>query len=76
MYPDRTERIPFNFLKKKSFDKNLDLFLTNFKKYTNVQIVISEASSDGEFLEVECFKHLKYQTSQILWYKENLINLR
>jgi hypothetical protein len=65
----------FNFLKKKSFDKNLDLFLTNFKKYTNVQIVISEASSDGEFLEVECFKHLKYQTSQILWYKENLINL-
>jgi hypothetical protein len=65
----------FNFLKKKGFDKNLDIFLKNFKHYPNVEIIISEASFSDEFLEVNCFKHLKYKTSQCLWYKENLINL-
>jgi hypothetical protein len=65
----------FNFLNKQGFDKNLHLSLKNFKKYSNVQVIVSEASYSGEFLEVDCFKHLKYKTSQILWLKENLINL-
>jgi len=68
----------FNFINYKSGIKNLEIFINNFSKYKNVQIVLVEGYYKDQQLpdySTKIFKHIKLPLKHILWVKENLINI-
>jgi hypothetical protein len=69
----------FNFINYSSGAKNLKLFIENSKKYPNTKIVLVEAvHRDGlELIDYSdtIFKHIKVNARNMLWIKENLINI-
>ena len=69
----------FNFVGYKSNERNLNIFLKNFKSYSNAELIIVEGFID-ENAQLDdfgdrVFKHIKVKLHDILWVKENLINI-
>jgi len=67
----------FDFNESNFSKKNLDLFISNYGKRNNLKIVLCEGIYDKELPDYsdKIFKHLKFKLKNILWVKENLINL-
>ena len=67
----------FDFNQSILSKKNLDLFISNYSKRANLRIVLCEGIYDEELPDYsdKIFKHLKFKLKNILWVKENLINL-
>jgi hypothetical protein len=67
----------FDFNKSVLSKKNLDLFISNYAKRANLKIILCEGIYDQELPDYsnKIFKHLKFKLKNILWVKENLINL-
>jgi hypothetical protein len=69
----------FNFIKYKSGVENLELFIKNSKKYSNAKVVLIEGvyNKDSELNDYsgEIFKHIKVNVENVMWIKENLINI-
>jgi hypothetical protein len=69
----------FNFLNYNSGTRNINIFLNNFKKYKNTKLVLVEGVYDKENqlpdFSNQVFKHIKLDVKNILWIKENLINI-
>lgn len=57
--------------------KNLDLFIDNYGDKPNLKIIICEGHYNSELPDYsnKVYKHFKYKLKNILWVKENLINL-
>lgn len=57
--------------------KNLDLFISNYAQRANLRIVLCEGIYNQELPDYsnKIFKHLKFKLNNVLWVKENLINL-
>jgi hypothetical protein len=59
--------------------KNLELFIKNSKKYANAKIVLVEGvyHKDSQLKDYsgEIFKHIKVNVDNVMWIKENLINI-
>lgn len=57
--------------------RNLDLFISTYSQRANLRIVLCEGIYDQELPDHsnKIFKHLKFKLKNILWVKENLINL-
>ena len=69
----------FNFIGYKSNERNLNIFLKNFKSYSNAELIIVEGFIDenaqlDDFGD-QVFKHIKVKLHDVLWVKENLINI-
>jgi hypothetical protein len=67
----------FNFINYKSGQINLDRFINNIKNQPLVRVVLVEGSH-GECLPDYSglvYKHIKVNLPNILWVKENLINI-
>jgi len=69
----------FNFVGYKSNERNLNIFLKNFKSYSNAELIIVEGFIDenarlDDFGD-QVFKHIKVKLHDVLWVKENLINI-
>jgi len=56
---------------------NLDLFIQNYSKRDNLKIILCEGIYNEELSDYSniIYKHLKFKLNNILWVKENLINL-
>jgi hypothetical protein len=68
----------FNFIGYRSGYNNLYSFLTTSKKYTNTRIILVEATTNTAQLpnlSNQVLKHVKVRADNILWIKENLINI-
>ena len=67
----------FDFNESIFSKKNLDLFISNYGKRDNLKIVLCEGIYDKELPDYsdKIFKHLKFKLKNVLWVKENLINL-
>lgn len=67
----------FDFNESILSKKNLDLFISNYSKRANLRIVLCEGIYNQELPDYsdKIFKHLKFKLKNILWVKENLINL-
>lgn len=69
----------FNFVGYKSSERNLNIFLKNFKSYCNAELIIVEGFMDENFqledLSSQVGKHIKVRMHDVLWVKENLINI-
>jgi len=67
----------FDFTKSIFFEKNLDLFINNYAKEKNLRIVLIEGIYDKSLPDFssKVYKHLKFKLKNILWVKENLINI-
>jgi len=67
----------FNFNNSIFSQKNLDLFISNYSKKDNLRIVICEGWYDSQLPDYsdKIYKHLKFKVKNIIWVKENLINL-
>lgn len=67
----------FNFNESILSKKNLDLFISNYSQRSNLRIVLCEGIYNEELPDYsdKIFKHLKFKLKNILWIKENLINL-
>ena len=69
----------FNFVGYKSSERNLNIFLKNFKSYCNAELIIVEGFMDENFqledLSSQVGKHIKVRLHDVLWVKENLINI-
>jgi hypothetical protein len=69
----------FNFLNSKNTNLNLNFFVSNFKKYKKVKIVLVEGiynhKNQLRNFSDEVYKHIKVNLTDILWVKENLINI-
>ena len=69
----------FNFYNNNYRENNLKDFLNKYKNLNNLKIILVEGISDNlyglEDLSKELFKHIKYNCTQKIWVKENLINL-
>jgi hypothetical protein len=67
----------FDFNQSILSKKNLDLFISNYSKRANLRIVLCEGVYNEELPDYsdKIFKHLKFKLKNILWVKENLINL-
>jgi hypothetical protein len=60
------------------FKRRRELFIDFVNRYVNepgIKIVITEAVGKTPLPKLPVFKHLKFQTENPLWIKENLINL-
>lgn len=69
----------FNFINYKSGLRNINIFLNNYKKYKNIKLVLVEGIYDrknqlADFSD-QVYKHIKLDVTDILWIKENLINI-
>ena len=69
----------FNFLNSKNTNKNLNIFIENFKKYKNAKLILvegyyNEADQLRDYSK-DLYKHIKVKSKNILWIKENLINI-
>jgi hypothetical protein len=69
----------FNFNNSAFCRRNLDIFISNYAKRDNLKIIICEGTySDAAALpdySTKIHKHLKFKLKNILWVKENLINI-
>jgi hypothetical protein len=67
----------FNFTESIFAKKNLDLFINNYAKRANLRIVLCEGIYNEELPDYsgKIYKHLKFKLKNILWVKENLINI-
>lgn len=69
----------FNFVGYKSNERNLNIFLKNFKSYSNVELIIVEGfieeNAQLDDFSDQVFKHIKVKLHDVLWVKENLINI-
>jgi len=67
----------FSFTESIFAKTNLDLFIENYSKRNNLKIILCEGIYDQELPDYsdKIFKHLKFKLKNILWVKENLINL-
>jgi len=67
----------FDFNKSIFGKKNLDLFISNYSNKDNLKIILCEGVYNEELPDYsnKIFKHLKFKLHNILWVKENLINL-
>lgn len=67
----------FDFNKSIFAKNNLDLFISNYSDRDNLKIILCEGIYDEELPDYssKVFKHLKFKLHNILWVKENLINL-
>jgi hypothetical protein len=69
----------FNFINYRSGEKNLKIFIENSKKYSNTKLVLVEAVHPKGLALPDysgsIFKHVKLKARDILWIKENLINI-
>jgi hypothetical protein len=67
----------FDFIQSIYSKKNLDLFISNYAQRANLRIVLCEGIYREELPDYsyKIFKHLKFKLKDILWVKENLINL-
>jgi hypothetical protein len=67
----------FNFNESNFSKKNLDLFISNYSCRDNLKIILVEGVYDKELPDYsnKIYKHLKFKLENILWVKENLINL-
>jgi len=67
----------FDFTKCAFSKKNLDLFISTYSQRANLRIILCEGIYDQELPDYsnKIFKHLKFKLKNILWVKENLINL-
>lgn len=67
----------FNFHESIFSKKNLDLFISNYSNFANLKIIISEGIYNEELPDYsnKIYKHLKFKLSNVLWIKENLINI-
>jgi len=67
----------FDFNQSTLPKKNLDLFISNYAQRANLRIVLCEGIHNQELPDYsnKVFKHLKFKLNDILWVKENLINL-
>jgi hypothetical protein len=69
----------FNFVGYKSNERNLNIFLKNFKSYSNVELIIVEGfieeNAQLDDFSDQVFKHIKVKLRDVLWVKENLINI-
>jgi len=67
----------FDFTKSIFAKKNLNLFIQNYSKRDNLKIILCEGIYNEELPDYSniIYKHLKFKLNNILWVKENLINL-
>jgi hypothetical protein len=67
----------FDFNQSILSKNNLDLFISNYAKRANLRIVLCEGVYNEELPDYsdKIFKHLKFKLKNVLWAKENLINL-
>jgi hypothetical protein len=68
----------FNFLNSNTPKENLITFINNNNFTNNVKLIISEGVYGDSSLNIKSskiFNHLKFNLKNILWAKENLINL-
>ncbi len=67
----------FDFNQSILSKNNLDLFISNYSNRANLRIVLCEGIYNEELPDYsdKIFKHLKFKLKNILWVKENLINL-
>lgn len=69
----------FNLFKFKNCTENLYIFLKNSYLYNNIKIVLVEGYYTDEDklpdLSEKVFKHIRIKLKDILWSKENLINI-
>lgn len=67
----------FSFTESIFTKRNLDLFIENYSKNNNLKIILCEGIYHEELPDysAKIFKHLKFKLKNILWVKENLINL-
>jgi hypothetical protein len=67
----------FDFNQSILSKNNLDLFISNYSNRANLRIVLCEGIYNEELPDYsdKIFKHLKFKLKDILWVKENLINL-
>jgi len=58
---------------------NLDLFISNYGHRDNLKLIICEGIHDDKLAlpdySATVYKHLKFKLKNVLWVKENLINL-
>jgi hypothetical protein len=69
----------FNFFNSKNLSLNLNFFVSNLKKHKNIRIVLVEGVYENnnqlkDFSD-DVYKHIKVNLPDILWVKENLINI-
>jgi hypothetical protein len=67
----------FDFVQSIYSKKNLDLFISNYAQRANLRIILCEGIYNQELPDYsdKIFKHLKFKLKNIIWVKENLINL-
>ena len=67
----------FSFTESIFAKKNLDLFINNYAQRANLKIILCEGIYDKELPDYssKIYKHLKFKLKNVLWVKENLINI-
>ena len=69
----------FNFVNYKSTRNNIDTFIQNFSKHKNVELILVEGLHKTSIplpdYSDKIYKHLKFPVKDIIWVKENIINL-
>ena len=68
----------FNFSNFRTPKENLITFINNNSFNDKVRLIISEGVYGDNYLDIESnkiFNHLRFKLKNILWAKENLINL-
>ena len=67
----------FNFVNYSSGLTNLNLFIQTMSLYKNVDIVLVEGYNKEQLPDMSdsVYKHIKLHIKDVLWVKENLINI-
>ena len=67
----------FNFVNYNAGQRNLDNFLANLSLKTGIKIVLVEGYQEQHLPDYsdKVFKHIKVHVPDVLWVKENLINI-
>jgi len=69
----------YNYFNNLYREKNLEIFLKKYSKTNNLKIILVEAIFEKQNplkdYSILAWKHIKYNTPQRIWIKENLINL-